>query len=172
MRIKLGDKELEVYNYVETKIKENGKEIPLFSFEYEAFDEKTRKEFKKLLLSPKPITLNVENKEPVHVMVKNFTESYREDVPRYHFLVELIPYKKTYGIEDFTVAPLIQLIKITEGLIKVLKDKGFLTDEEIENAANELFSDEKIVDKILELYYGHEVAEFLKSPKKKRNSDS
>jgi len=63
MRIKLGDKELEVYNYVETKIKENGKEIPLFSFEYEAFDEKTRKEFKKLLLSPKPITLNVENKE-------------------------------------------------------------------------------------------------------------
>jgi len=105
-------------------------------------------------------------------MVKNFTESYREGVPRYHFLVKLIPYKKTYRIEDFTVVPLIKLIKTTEGLIKVLKDKGFLTDEEIENAANELFSDEKIVDKILELYYGHEVAEFLKSLRKKRNSDS
>lgn len=166
MRIKLGDKELEVYNYVETKIKEDDEEIPLFSFEYEATSDQVRREFKKLLLQ-KPIALSLEDKEPIQVMVKNFSESYTDGVPRYHFSVDLVPYKRTYQIEDFTIGPLITLIRMTEGLIRVLKDKGILTDDEIEIASKKLFSDEKARDEILKLYYGPEVAEFLKSLIKK-----
>jgi hypothetical protein len=166
VRIKLGGKELEVYNYTETKIKEGEEEIPLFSFEYETSSDQSRREFKELL-SMKPIALSLEDKEPIQVMVKNFSESYTEGISCYHFSVDLIPYKRTYQIEDFTIGPLITLIRMTEGLIRVLKDKGILTNDEIDIASKKLFSDEKARDEILKLYYGPEVAEFLKSLIKK-----
>ena len=167
MRIKLEDKELEVNNYKEKRIKENEEEIPLYSFEFEAYSEEDRREIRKLL-SLRPITLSIEGKEPIQVMIRNFSESYTEGVLPYHFVVELIPYKKTYTLQDFTVSPLIKLIKLNEDLIKVLIDKRILKMDEIIEAADKLFADEKTREKIIEFYYGSDVMEFLKSLGKKR----
>jgi len=165
-KIKLGDKELDVDVYAEEAVREDDEEILVRSFEYDVFDEEERTQLSRALRSEK-ITLSVEGKEPTDVMTRNWSESHTDKKPPYHFRVELIPYKKKYGLQEFTITPIITLIKVSEGLIEVLKEKGVLKDEEINEMANRLFSVEETRNKILESYFGPEMAEYIKSKKEK-----
>jgi hypothetical protein len=165
-KIKLGDIDLDVNNYTEEKIKENEEEILVRSFECDALDDQERKKLSKQLSSQK-IALSVEESEPVDVMPRNWSEHFADSKPPYHFRIELVPYKKKYGLQDFTMTPIITLIKLTEGLIKVLKEKGILKNGEISNMVDKIFSDENARNEILDLYFGPEIAEHLKSLKEK-----
>jgi hypothetical protein len=168
VRIKLGDKELEVDNFTETRIRKGDEEVPVFSFEYKTPSIQERMALKELL-SVEPIALSLEGKEPIQVAVENFVESYYERLPSYHFKVSLIPFRRLHTGLELLVEPQITLIQVLEGLIAVLEEKRILTRDEIKIASKNLFLEERSRDEILKLYYGREFIESLRSMNKKED---
>ncbi len=163
IKIELEGKKIEVNNFEEKTIRQDDEETIVYSFECAARDNQEREKLRELLRL-KQAGLKLEGRNPIQVMTKSWSES-NWPAP-WHFKIELTPYRKTYGVEDFAVLPVVNLMKSLEGLIKILADKKVLTEEDLERAINALFADEKKRDKIMEVYYGSDLAKFIKSRKK------
>jgi len=161
-RITINGKELDVSDYEERTEIEDDKPVQVRTFELITNTVAERKTALDIL-KPEKMLLSVEGSKSTEVMKGQWSYSYSDRTPVTTFRIELRPYRKTYKIEDFTLGPIIALLKVTEATIKILTDKGILTNDDVEKVGVELFRDKERRKKILDYYYGPEVADYIMS---------